>query len=187
MAEGLSTHAFQLAPQHFAAFSWWVRRRNVLRWVLLCILPLPTLVVLALWFRAATLGWGEALGRVVREPAGEIGLILAIVYPIVQIVGPFTLGSAQARASKALGPRTVSISSTGLHEQLGVGSKQYDWSAFKQIGEHRDVMVFPLGPSPALTGAILVPRSAFPSPAEADAFVAEARRLWQAARAKPAP
>lgn len=175
---------FTLGAADLASFVWWIRRRNFVRWFVVCIVLLPAYGLLVLGLRAGEIGWSAAVTNLFREPLGAIGAIFLVAgWPLLQLAGPRLAGRAQAKDMAT--DRIVRLDAQGIHVRDERLRTFRPWSAIVAVDGTKQVLVIAAGPRPAIAGAVLVPRSAFGSPAEADAFLAEARRLWQAGKGAP--
>lgn len=113
--------------------------------------------------------------------------IAGVILPLVVLTAPT---DRRARRQASLGGKLGSQELTWSQESVawsraGIRT-EIPWRELHGIETSGRQAYLVLGVDRGNVDCIVVPRSAFPSPAAFDAFLAEARRLWAAARAKVA-
>jgi hypothetical protein len=187
-AAGLASPRFRLDRRHHVK---WVRHLQLRRKPLqtaFCVLVIPGMVLAGLWVRAAAIGWPGMFSELSRNVAALVAVeLLLLFYPLAFLLGPHVAGMRIASTGVAGSMRQVSLDPTGIRVSSEGYEARYGWPLVVDVAATRCLIMLrtkgPVGFSPE----IVIPREVFVSPADADAFLAEARRLWSAARAAPPP
>lgn len=112
--------------------------------------------------------------------AGALTIAAALFWLSPEIMARRLLGLGKGAITATLQPE-------GLHRSDAGGESILRWSGIEGILDSKGQLLFVVTKAKAAANVVPVPRRAFPSPADADAFLAEARRLWSTARAAPPP
>ena len=118
---------------------------------------------------AYRVGWPIFLGGV------------AVILALVLWVAP-EMGARRVFSVHQPGPRRASPVAEGLRFAAPSGEALLRWDAMERIVTTDHAVLFVLTKGRMMADCRVVPRSAFPTEAGFDAFVAEARRLWREAR-----
>jgi hypothetical protein len=93
-------------------------------------------------------------------------------------LGPPNATRGSNRTGTGLGAHTMWIDENGIREAGPIREVQHRWSAVGGVYETPKLLILPVG----LSGQYVVPKRAFSTEAEAEAFRVEALSRWQAAR-----
>lgn len=138
--------------------------------------------------RAQTVGYAAGIpvllgaGALVVTRDWPLALAAAVIGGVVFVLSfGNSIAAATLRRARqspdALTPQTITISPRGFHQTLWSSAGTIQWSGFRDILTGADCILF----MRSARSAILVPRRAFASPAEADAFYELARQYWREA------
>jgi hypothetical protein len=121
-------------------------------------------------------GWGEWLIHFIAVFALMAGVGSLLIFGINRLaeIGAFR----GAERHGVLGEHTITLTPEGLHEQTAVNESKTAWRGIHRIDATKDHLFIFLQPAMAH----VIPRRAFPTPADADAFLAKARDYFAAAQ-----
>jgi len=134
---------------------------------------------------------GLDLDATLRQESGSVGyrvlyfFVLLGIYGLLFAIVSFVVnGIAQFRAYRGaenrgiLGEHTITLTPEALHERTAVNDSKALWRGlFRVDGTLEHIFIFTQPNS-----AYVIPRRAFPSPADSEQFLATARTYYEAAR-----
>jgi len=101
-------------------------------------------------------------------------LFLGLSFLLMRLVASL----CHKRAKKA-GVHALTISEQGVQHSNEISNGTSSWQAYKAIEEDKHNIYFVIDRLGPISMSILIPKSAFESPSQAEHFIARARGYWQ--------
>ncbi len=169
---GLVSPSFRMRFGVYFRYCLLVMCRSMLRPTTLIFL-LAAFVGFPAWLQRDRLAAGDWRGVLISSIPGLI--FFMVVFPLVMTLISW---ATVARQPAVRGERQVSLAADEVQARGDAYDVKVRWNNIRQVSQTWGLILLWSGPS----GAIVVPRTAFADPAAADAFLDQARALWQAAK-----